>query len=369
MSAAARSKSGVWYKEQYDKVLIVVVLVALLGSALFLLLQIGQAHRALTDVDWHRVDVEHHEYQARDLAAYTPFVERMEQPFHIESHANRLLVSDLRVMSVNPDARTPVPYHAEVCPWTQFPQPRIDDRDTTGDGIPDEWYVTHGLDPFDATLADRDLDGDGFTVREEFEAGTSPVDPEDHPSYAYKLRVRRVATRPFDLRFQGVHEVAAGDMRFQLNVRGEDRTYFARMEDIVRGYRLVEFERRTREGAHGRRIDASVLTLERGDGRQIPLVIDTDVTIDDRVAELLFLVDRSTHRVNVGDELTLMGEVYKVVDIRRDTVLIRDQGRGVDVTVARATQAELRPPETEAAAADAETSVDFDALFQGLMAE
>lgn len=363
MSAASRSKSQVWYKTHYDKVLVVAVLVGLLLSSLFLLFRITEARSALTDVQWTRVDAEHTLYEPTDIADFIPFVERLESPFQIAMHDTRMLVSELRVMSVNPDVRTPIPYDAEVCPWTQFPQP-TGPVDTTGDGIPDEWYARYGLDPFDTTLASRDLDGDGFTVREEFDAGTSPVDPQDHPSHAYKLRVRRVATRPFDLRFQGVQVVAEGDERYMLNVRGEDRSYFARMGDTVRGYRLVDFERRTREGPHGRPVDSSVLTLERGDGRQVNLVIDRDVTIDDRIAELIFLVDGSTHRVNIGDELTLMGNTYKVIDIQRNEVLIRDEGMEVEVSVGRMTDAD-RLPEPDAA----ERPSSFEALFEGMTAE
>jgi hypothetical protein len=49
--------------------------------------------------------------------------------------------------------------------------------DDTGDGIPNWWLAAYGLDPSDPHLADRDLDGDGLTVREEFIAGTNPLDP------------------------------------------------------------------------------------------------------------------------------------------------------------------------------------------------
>ncbi len=363
MSPAPRTKSSVWYKEQYDKVLVVVTLVALLGSALFLLVRIGEAQRALTRADWERLDVEYRQYDPLDVAELLPYVERLQSPFQIRRHDARMLVSDLRVVSVNPDVRTPIPYDAEVCPWTQYEQPKRGERDTTGDGIPDHWYVEYGLDPLDATLADRDLDGDGFTVREEYEAQTNPVDPDDHPSHAHKMRVRRVATRPFDLRFQGVQEISEDDHRYMLNVRGEDRSYFARMGDTVRGYTLVDFERRTREGPHGRSIDASVLTLERGDGRQVPLAIDTDVTIDDRVAELVFLVDGSTHRVNVGDTLTLMGNEFNVVDIGRNTVLIHDQSMDTEVTVQRETEADRAP------APEPTEATDFDTLFERMSAE
>src|SRR5262249_48371244 len=49
--------------------------------------------------------------------------------------------------------------------------------DTDGDGIPDGWEIAHGLDP-NANDAGQDLDHDGFSNFEEFEAGTNPLDSE-----------------------------------------------------------------------------------------------------------------------------------------------------------------------------------------------
>lgn len=53
-------------------------------------------------------------------------------------------------------------------------------EDQDGDGLPDYWEYIYsddrtGMNP------EEDLDGDGFTNREEFEAGTDPTDPTDHP--------------------------------------------------------------------------------------------------------------------------------------------------------------------------------------------
>jgi hypothetical protein len=51
------------------------------------------------------------------------------------------------------------------------------DRDV--DGIPDLWEIAFGLDLFDAGDAAKDLDGDGFSNRAEFEFRTDPTDPKD----------------------------------------------------------------------------------------------------------------------------------------------------------------------------------------------
>ncbi len=49
--------------------------------------------------------------------------------------------------------------------------------DSDGDGLPDEWEQTNGLNPLSAADKLLDLDLDGYTNFEEFNAGTNPTDP------------------------------------------------------------------------------------------------------------------------------------------------------------------------------------------------
>jgi hypothetical protein len=52
-----------------------------------------------------------------------------------------------------------------------FPQ-----TDTDGDGLPDEWELTQGTNPW-LPDADADPDGDGYTNAQEYLAGTHPLEP------------------------------------------------------------------------------------------------------------------------------------------------------------------------------------------------
>ena len=67
------------------------------------------------------------------------------------------------------------------------------------EGIPNDWFITNGIRESLAMSdgAERDDDGDGFSNREEFEAGTKPADAASYPALmgkSPKLAVQKKVT-------------------------------------------------------------------------------------------------------------------------------------------------------------------------------
>lgn len=51
--------------------------------------------------------------------------------------------------------------------------------DADGDGLPNDWELSHGFDPFDVTTGEQDADGDGVDNFVEYWMDTDPYDPHD----------------------------------------------------------------------------------------------------------------------------------------------------------------------------------------------
>jgi regulation of enolase protein 1 (concanavalin A-like superfamily) len=60
----------------------------------------------------------------------------------------------------------------QVIPQSQFYSHLAN---TSRDGVPDVWKVAHGLDPADASAADRPVNGAGLTARQLYESGFEPL--------------------------------------------------------------------------------------------------------------------------------------------------------------------------------------------------
>jgi hypothetical protein len=83
--------------------------------------------------------------------------------------------------------------------------------------VPNAWLIDHQLDYTDMNILDRDPKHKGFTVREEFEAGTDPNDPNQFPPLCGKLSFEESGIRKstYLLEFSGQEE-NEGRKEFQI---------------------------------------------------------------------------------------------------------------------------------------------------------
>lgn len=319
----ARADKPSWLRQNYEKLLIIIVLVGLLASALMLVLRISFGRIALVEAKWERPNIEPKEAVAVDLSMLQPDLEPLTNPFQSQAYTNDLMVSELRVLSVNPEhIPVPIPYDATVCWYTQHPQPPLPDpakRDLDADGMPDLFEDAHGLNRDDPADAQFDKDSDGFKNLEEYQFGSSPSDANDFPDVTAKLRVIGTRRIPFVLLFQGVQELK--EMRFQLNLRSLERSYFVKLGEEVEGYKVLRFDP---SGADGK---SPTLMLQKG-SEITALVKGQKVNKNEWVGALVFLLDGQRFRIKVNDEIQLKGRAYKIVDIGRNAVSIRDVETG-----------------------------------------
>ena len=131
------------------------------------------------------------------------------------------------------------------------------------------------------------------------------------------------------MRFVGTSKYTDGSLRYQLNLQSKTRTFFTKLGDVVLGYKVDKHEPKTEKSPE-------ILTMVRqSDKRPVRLVKGRAVT-EQELAILFFnLIERAPVRpaLRLNDGLTLYGVQYKVVDIRRESVIIQAVKTGDKVAV------------------------------------
>ncbi len=331
MSPVARTRSS-WWQTNYDRLLLVVLLVALVASAWFLINEVGWERTKMNEAAWDRPQGRAAEAGILDIGRFKAQRDVFFNPFQIAVRSNALLISELRVSCIQ--CGKPIEFAASTCPFCGTAQPERKDPekvDTDGDGLPDVVETKFGLNALDPKDAEMDGDGDGFSNAEEILYGTDPWSAESYPPPVVKLRMLRAYRVPFKLRFQGVNTLPNGQVRYQVNLRNLERTFFTQIGEEVEGFKILQYQPDAAAGP--------TLVIKQGE-TSIPLVLGQAVTEQELVADMISLLDRTRRQVRIGDQVAVKDYTYNVIDIKREGVLLRDEKSGKETLVGMLTENE-----------------------------
>ena len=189
------------------------------------------------------------------------------------------------------------------------------------------WFKKYHLDLNDPKMLDADPDGDGFTNREEFLAGTDPLDPNSHPpTVAARASIKLKEYN--EVRLPVVLEAVEGDKARIKRTEGGDRVETVKAGDTLRGLPLTveKVEAKQDVDKNGEAVDLSRVTLADSTTKEkVVLMKDLPAKTSASYALLSSPDGKTSLKVHHGDIFTWPGETgvtYKVVDIGRDQVVL-----------------------------------------------
>lgn len=340
-------KKTAWMGQNFEKVILACVLIALLISTAILAVNVGRSIRLTEDAGRVGVASPNQGLAGVEARVYDRILQSIRAPFLLsaDTNANLLLTSEVRVWCVSEKCLKPIPYASPKCVFCGAEQPLDPDKpgaprpdaDSDGDGIPDEWESKYNLNPHDKADAFVDLDHDAFTNLEEFQEGTNPTDAESYPPYATQLRWANVIRMPFQYRFLGVQKLSDTNQVYQINIRSMERTYFAKIGDVIEGFKVLSYEQKDAD---------EVLILQR-EKRLVRLVKGKVYDEDELTIVFVFLPDhradrtKGVYRVRLGETVTVKGQAYKVEEIDGSTVRLKAIAGGRNFKIERVSQDDL----------------------------
>lgn len=196
------------------------------------------------------------------------------------------------------------------------------------------WFKKYNL-TFDAGALDQDSDGDGYTNRQEFDAGTNPRDPASVPGVLEGVSVKIVNEVQVPLLLEEVNEKGT-KARLKHTADGS-------LEEIGQGgapkglpYKVTGVKHEIKADKHSVMTDVSHVTLENTATKEVVTLVRDLPARSSETHAILVGADGTEQKVRVGDVVTLPGQGAKkftVLDLRADQVLVQDDETKKPVTI------------------------------------
>lgn len=191
--------------------------------------------------------------------------------------------------------------------------------------VPNEWLEQFGLPIADADVLEQDPDNDGFNNLDEWAGHSNPTDPNSHPQYYTKLKLKSATEEPFRLVFSSW----VGDT-FAINtVDMKQPTQFVKVGDSIKGtrFKVAEFVEKYQANKYGTNIDVSELTLEQEETHQQLTLIKEKVAMSpESVATFIYAWGaRQEFQVRKDQEFSLKPQEqikYKLIDVGQTKAMI-----------------------------------------------
>ena len=195
------------------------------------------------------------------------------------------------------------------------------------------WCRRYGLDPKDPAMLDADPDGDGFTNREEYIAGTNPLDPHSMPGMLDGITMKELK----DVRVPVIlREVKGGKARVQrLDTPGMEEW---EQGTAVKGlpYRVTAVKQEVKADKHGVFSDVSRVTLENSDTKESVVLIRDLPARSNETHAILVGPGGVEQKVHVDEVIELPGQKgkkFKVLELRPEQVVIEEIGTRRPLTI------------------------------------
>jgi hypothetical protein len=184
--------------------------------------------------------------------------------------------------------------------------------------VPNEWLEQFGLPIADSDVLDQDPDGDGFNNLDEWAGQTDPTDPNSHPEYYTKLKLRSSTEEPFGLVFSSW----VGDT-FAINtIDMKQPTQFVKIGDSIKGtrFKVAKFLEKYLKNQYGTNVDVSELTLEQEETHQELTLVKEKVAVSPESVATFVYAWRGRHEFQVRKDqefsLKPLERIkYKLIDV------------------------------------------------------
>ena len=196
--------------------------------------------------------------------------------------------------------------------------------------VPNEWLERFGLPITETDVLEQDPDSDGFNNLDEWVGQTNPNDPESHPDYITKLKLKSATEEPFRLVFSSWVGNAYAINTLDL----KQPTQFVKVGDSIKGtrFRIAKFVEKYEPNQYGTQIDVSELNLEQEENhQQLTLVKEKVATSPESVATFVYTWGgRQEFQVRNAQEFSLRPQQqikYKLVNIGPTRAVILNSQR------------------------------------------